>query len=322
MKKFLLFGMGAIVLIPVMLISYVKFALPNLGPAPDISIELTPERITRGAYLGQICMDCHSQRDYETFAGPIVPGTHGMGGELFSPEILDEIPGNIYVPNITPFALSDWTDGEIYRAITMGVSKDGKPLFPLMPWESFGKMDDEDIYSIIAYLRTLKPIPNEIPERELIFPVNILVHTLPHKQENKLSRNNTDIIKHGEYMFTAMGCGDCHTPISKGEPIPGMTLAGGMGFNLPTGGTVFTANITPEIETGIGRMTADMFVDLFKKYEDSTFVPSKIKKGDYNTLMPWLIYSKLEEHDLRAIYAYIRTVEPVKNPVVKFDPGS
>jgi len=68
------------------LLGYLKFALPNVGAAPDITIESTPVRLERGKYLAHsvaACMDCHSTRDWNTFAGPIIPGTLGIGGEVF-----------------------------------------------------------------------------------------------------------------------------------------------------------------------------------------------------------------------------------------------
>ena len=63
--------------------SYVKFVLPNADPAPDLKVEITPERVERGKYLANhvlICMDCHSTRNYNELTAPLVPGTLGKGG--------------------------------------------------------------------------------------------------------------------------------------------------------------------------------------------------------------------------------------------------
>ncbi|HMV91786.1 MAG TPA: cytochrome C, partial [Cyclobacteriaceae bacterium] len=146
-------------------IGYVKTALPaaNVSDASDLKIDYTAERIDRGKYLANnvaMCIDCHSTRDFTVFGGPLIPGTEGKGGEKFSKEL--GFPGDFYAANITPAAIGNWTDGELFRAITTGVSKDGHALFPVMPYLNFGKMDKEDIYSIIAYIRTLKPIENKI----------------------------------------------------------------------------------------------------------------------------------------------------------------
>src|SRR5262245_57466467 len=114
---------------------YLYGVLPRTAPPRSITIERTPDRVARGEYLAvhvSACIDCHSTRDFTRFAAPVVPGTEGMGGFEFGANI--DFPGSIYAKNITPAALGSWTDGEILRAITDGVSKDGSPLFPVMPY--------------------------------------------------------------------------------------------------------------------------------------------------------------------------------------------
>jgi hypothetical protein len=104
--------------------SYVKFVLPNADPAPDLKVQSTPERIERGKYLANhvlICMDCHSTRNFNELSGPLVAGTLGKGGELFDTSM--GFPGIYYSANITPAGIGDWTDGEIFRAITTGVRR-------------------------------------------------------------------------------------------------------------------------------------------------------------------------------------------------------
>src|ERR1043165_8965177 len=96
------YSLLVIVLIVVGLITYVKLALPNVGPAPEMKVEATPERIERGRYLAHsvtVCIDCHSTRDWSKFSGPIVPGTLGKGGEKFDQQF--GFPGVYYSRNIT-----------------------------------------------------------------------------------------------------------------------------------------------------------------------------------------------------------------------------
>src|SRR5690606_18891685 len=119
----------------------------------------------RGKYLANsvaLCVDCHSTRDWSRFAGPMLPDSIGGGGEVFDQQL--GFPGRWYAANITPYALGDWTDGEVYHAITTGVNKKGKALFPIMGYHRFGKMDEEDIKSIVAYIRTFAPVERIIPE--------------------------------------------------------------------------------------------------------------------------------------------------------------
>ena len=94
------------------------------------------------------------------FAGPLLPGSLGAGGQVFDAKI--GFSGSVISPNITPYNLKNWTDGEIFRAITSGVRKDGSAIFPLMPWPYYAKMNREDLYDIIAYLRTLKPVETSL----------------------------------------------------------------------------------------------------------------------------------------------------------------
>src|SRR5690606_29612674 len=121
----------------------------------------------------------HSTRDWTKFSGPINMQEIGTGGEKFDQSI--GFPGEVHVPNITPFHLKNWTDGEIFRAVTSGVKKDGSAIFPIMPYKHYGQMDKEDIYSIIAYIRTLPEKESKTPQRKLDFPLNLLVNTMPQK---------------------------------------------------------------------------------------------------------------------------------------------
>jgi mono/diheme cytochrome c family protein len=302
-------------------LAYLKFALPNVGPPEDIKIEPTAARIQRGKYLANsvsLCMDCHSKRDWNKFAGPVVPGTWGQGGEVFDQHI--GLPGKYYSKNITPFALSNWTDGELLRAIASGVNKDGKALFPIMPHPTFGLMDREDLYSIIAYLRTLQPIESEVPQSETDFPMNFIMNTIPRKAVYSKIPDPTDKLAYGKYLFTAASCTDCHTMKVKGSPVEGMEMAGGFEFPLYTGGTVRTANLTPDPETGIGNWTEENFLARFRVYADSAYVPRSIAKGEFNSVMPWIMYSTMKQDDLKAIFAWLKTLKPVKHKVIKFSP--
>ncbi len=321
MKKFLkvaLIVLTVIVLAVAGLLSYVKTALPNVAEAQDIKIDYTPERIAHGKYLANyvmVCMDCHSKRDFSKFAGPIIPGTFGGGGELFGTAL--GFPGNFYSRNLTPYNLKDWTDGELFRAITTGVSKDGHALFPLMPYQNYGQIDKEDIYDVIAYIRTLEPIANDVPASEPQFPMNFIINTIPKEASFTTKPDTTELIAYGKYLFTSASCSDCHTRKEKGEPVEGMYLAGGFEFPFPDG-VIRSSNITPDKETGIGSWTQQDFVRKFKVFADSSFVAHQVKPGDFNTLMPWSYYGKMKESELTAIYAYLQTVPAVHNKVERF----
>jgi mono/diheme cytochrome c family protein len=316
MKKIILTVVFSVFVAFAFLLSYVKIALPNVGDAPDLKVELTPERIERGKYLANsvaVCMDCHSTRDWTKFSGPITPGTLGKGGEAFDQKA--GFPGAYYASNITPHNLGKWTDGEIFRAVSSGVSKDGRALFPVMPHPNYGKLDKEDILSIIAYIRTLPTIVNEVPAPSSDFPMNFILNTIPQKAQLKPRPDTANQVLYGKYVFTAASCGDCHTKQEKGKPIEGMELAGGFEFPMRNGNIVKSANITPDEETGIGLWTKNAFVKKFKAYAAADYKPHTVAGKDFNTVMPWTMYGTMTEQDLGAIYEYLRTVKPIKNRI-------
>ena len=101
-------------------------------------VQGTPALVDRGNYLANhvaACMDCHSQRDWTKLTGPILPGTLGAGGQEYGKNY--GLPGRLYGRNLTPAALKEWTDQELLVAITTGVNRAGKPLFPLMPYPNY-----------------------------------------------------------------------------------------------------------------------------------------------------------------------------------------
>lgn len=300
-------------------ISYIVIFLPNVGSPETLTIQATPERIERGRYLANsvtVCMDCHSTRDWNQFSGPLVEGTLGKGGEIFDQRY--GFPGSFHARNITPAGIGDWTDGQLLRAIASGVDKKGRALFPVMPHPSYGKMDKEDLLSIIAYLRTIAPIENKVPDSKADFPMNIILHTIPTKAVYGHAPDANNLVERGSYYFNAASCGDCHTKQEKGEKIKGMELAGGFEFPMKTGGIVRSSNITPDKTTGIGGWDEAAFVKRFKAYGDSSYQTPRIAAGEFNSVMPWTMYKNMKEADLKAIYAYLRTVPAINNKVVKF----
>jgi mono/diheme cytochrome c family protein len=319
--KVLLGIAGLLVLIVLGVIAYISLALPSVKPAPDITISSTSEVVTRGSYLANhvtVCTDCHSTRDWSKYSGPIIPGTVGKGGEKFSHEF--GFPGTFYSKNITPYNIGAWTDGELYRVITTGVTREDEPLFPVMPYKSYGQMDPDDIKAIIAYLRTLEPIRNDVAASKADFPMNLIMRTIPGNVEKPGKRPPvSDTVAYGRYIATISACNDCHTPQDKGQPLEGMYLAGGFEFRMP-GGIVRSSNITPHPTNGIGAWTAEQFVQRFKHYEKPENRALAVAPGQPNTVMPWTQYAGMTETDLRAIYAYLRTVQPNPHAVEKFTP--
>jgi hypothetical protein len=312
---------GILILVLVGLMAYLYLFLPNAGPVQQIAIERTPERLTRGGYLVKhvtVCVDCHSTRNWSLFSGPIVPGTEGKGGERFDESL--GLPGTVYSKNITPAALGNVSDGVLLRAIAGGVDHNGNAMFPLMGYKNLAKMSTEDLYSIIAYIRTLPPIDNSVPDHQLNFPLNLIVRTMPEPYSAQPEPNRNNSYEYGKYLVSVAGCIDCHTQAVKGESIKGMEFAGGWALPLP-GGIVRSANISPDEETGIGLWTKDIFVAKFKEWENADSSKLNLERMGRQTIMPWTLFAGMTESDLGAIYDYLRTVPPVKNRVETWTAG-
>jgi hypothetical protein len=300
--------------------SYLLLAYPSVGQAADLRVQTTPERVARGKYLADhvaVCTDCHSQRDWTRYAGPLKPETYGAGGEVWDETV--GFPGRLVARNITPASLASWSDGEIVRAFTEGVSRDGTPLFPLMPYTTYGQhMAADDVQAIVAYLRTMPSRSQKIADRELHFPLPLVVRTMPARANTGAVRPlATDRVAYGGYLTNIAGCAECHTPVdSHRAPVQGMRLAGGQEFQLPSGLVARSANLTADQATGIGAWSEAQFVEKFQAYRDGrAHVP--VKAGDFNTPMPWQSYAGMTTEDLGAIFAYLKTVPAVSHTVEK-----
>lgn len=320
MKKFfkiMIYVFAGIIVIAGAGYIYMMTQYPKVPPPPELIIKPTADMIERGKYLSHgfaACIDCHSERDYNKFSGPLIPGTEGKGGVDFG-----EGAGFIPARNITPdkeTGIGNWTDGEIFRAITMGVDKNGEPLGPMMPYTYYRNLDEKDIHAIIAYIRTLKPVRNEIPEHSFNFPVNLIFRTIPSEPDFKKLPDKSNKVELGAYYSGS--CMVCHSPMEKGEFIPGKLFSGGVEFPSPKGGIVRSANITPDKETGIGNWTKEQFIKKFKSYELPENQNIPVKDGEFNTVMPWTFFAASTEDDLGAIYDFIMTQKPVKNVVERF----
>ncbi|MFA6599193.1 MAG: cytochrome c [Ignavibacteriaceae bacterium] len=316
--KFFLWLLGGLFVVVLVGLIFFNLSFPKSNPPSNVEVKYTPERIERGKYLANHvtgCMDCHSPRDFSFYGGPVISGKAGSGGDLF--DINLGVPGKLFPPNLTPFNLKKYSDGELIRAMTEGINKDGKALFPLMPYRNLAQLSKEDIYSIVAYIRTLPSVENTVDEGSLDFPMNLIVKTIPQPVTLKESFDKTNSVAYGKYLVTVASCADCHTPMDKGTPIAGKDFAGGFTVTFPKF-KVTSANITPDIETGIGSWTKETFIARFKVDTDSSYVPTKLPEGAFNTIMPWLFYSGMTREDLGAIYDYLRTVKPVKNQITRF----
>ena len=307
---------GIILLLILGILVYITSYLPK-APLKNVQVVMSRERVDKGRYLANsvmVCIDCHSSRDWQLFSGPVKQGTEGQGGEIFDERM--GLPGKFVSPNITPYGLKDWTDAEIFRAITQGVNKKGKPLFPIMPYPYYGTLDKEDILNVIAYMRSMPAIVSKHEESKANFPMSIILHFIPQEPVFTQRPDPTDSIALGKYLVTAASCIDCHTISHHGKLDLTMAFAGGQKLPTPQG-TIVSANITPSETSGIGNWGADAFIARFKAYDPGQAVLPLAANIGFNTIMPWTMYATMTPSDLEMMFKYLKSLKPIENKVEK-----
>jgi cytochrome c len=293
-----------------MTVGWRPFIGPRVRPLTTRKFEATPQRLERGRYIvtGMSgCLYCHSPHRWNEYETPIVAGMEGAG-EI---EPYSDLPWRIVAPNITPDAetgAGTWSDDQLARAIREGIGHDGRALFPIMPYQRYRQMPDEDLASVIVYLRSLTAVRQALPKTEIIFPVKYLIRSVPQPLtspvlDSDLSSN--DPVRRGKRLVNLTGCSDCHTPAKQGQPIAGLDWAGGFGFPGPWG-FVASVNISPDA-SGIPYYDEALFLDVLHT--------GSVKARKLSPIMPVMVYKNLSDEDLKAIFAFLRTVKPVKHRV-------
>ena len=230
-------------------------------------------------------------------SGPVLKNTLGKGARN---PIFGE--SDVFSANITPFALADWSDSEIKRAITSGIKPDGRPLHPEMPHFIYNRMAEQDVHAIIAYMRTLPPIHFTPPKPELPFWLGLVARVLPKPYVPVEVPERSDTVNYGRYLVDIAECRACHSS----------DLSGGLTFSIPGGGKVTSVNLTPVPGSPLGSWSRQEFIAVFKLLADPETRQTEVPEGGLNSVMPWAQYSQLSEADLGAIYDYLRSIPPVK----------
>jgi mono/diheme cytochrome c family protein len=310
-------GIGVLVLVVLAVvgisatIGWRPFIGPKKRALTDRKFEATPERLKRGEYLSEHvagCTYCHTPQEDGPNGPERVRGQKG-GGQIFN---IPGFPGTVVAPNITPdreTGIGNFTDDQLARAIREGISHDGQTLFPMMPYAHFRRMSDEDLASVVVYLKTLPPIRNALPRTDIHFPVKYLVRGVPQPVIGTVPADLSTPASRGEYVVNLSSCLDCHTPRKRGRLDSAMKFAGGQVFDAS--GQIASPNITPDA-TGIGGYTEDKFVKALRT--------GYVGKRQLNTVMPWQGYSGQTDEDLKAMYAYLRTVPAVAHRVDNTQP--
>jgi mono/diheme cytochrome c family protein len=266
---------------------------PELGQA---------DRLTRGQYLTDAadCVACHTAEGGKPFAG----------GYAFN------LPyGTIYSPNITPdrqTGIGDWSDADFLRALHQGVARDGEHLYPAFPYDSYTYLADDDVLAIKAYLFSLPPVRNAVPESTLSFPYNqrwlLAAWSFLYNPDRRFEPNadRSPEWNRGAYVAEALAhCGDCHTPRNLAQGLDNRRKFSGA---LVTGWRAF--NISSDRATGIGAWSdedLEQYLSIGHAQRHGTAAGPMGEAVD-NSL------HRLLKSDVHAIVTYLRTVPPIATP--------
>ncbi len=291
------------------------FIGPKARPLRAEKFESTPARVARGAYLANDvtdCMGCHAEHDWTAHDAPVLADTLGSGQDM---TILKGLPGQVFAPNITPDVETgdgSWTDDQLARAIREGVAHDGHAIFPFMPYVDFHNMSDEDVASVVVYLRSLAPIRKQRRATNLIFPVRYLIRNVPQPLDAPVPQPDVSTPeKRGAYLVGIAGCSDCHTPTDNhGQPQQSLAYAGGSILDGPWG-RVASANITQD-PSGIPYYDAALFTQALRT--------GFVKARKLNQIMPWHVYRGITDEDMAAVFSYVKTFKPVRHIVDNTEP--
>jgi hypothetical protein len=292
-------------------------ACVTVRPPSTERLEATPARLARGAYLATAvsdCVGCHSPRDWSFYLAPVKPGTEGSGNEPFDARM--KYPGSIVPSNLTSdpqTGVGTASDGELLRALREGIGRDGRVLFPSMPYRDFRELDDEDAKALVVWMRSLPPVKAERPRTHVNFPVSLFIRSVPRPVEAPVrAPPREDVVATGRYLVTIGWCKECHSPVSMGQVIEEKAFSGGRTLTMPTFTSV-TPNLTPYPGTFIAAATREAFIARFKAFEHLGEAPSKAEPGT-NSQMAWDRYAQMTPEDLGAIYEYLRTLPPLPGP--------
>ena len=243
-----------------------------------------------------------------------IAGYKGSGDVLTADEAGFPAPYQVVHPNISPdmdTGAGTWTDDMFARAIREGVGHDGRKLTNYMPYQQFRYLSDEDLASVVVYVRSIPPVHRSLPKSN--FPEWVLDEANPEPLSEPVPTPDLSTpVKRGEWLVHIADCSGCHTPTDgRFHDLPGMYMAGG-GQLKGRWGEVYSANLTPDPSSPFYTSTPEQFIKEIHS--------GKVTARVLNSIMPWGYFRGMTDEDLRAIFAYLRTLKPVKHRVDNTEP--
>jgi mono/diheme cytochrome c family protein len=249
---------------------------------------MTPESVENGRHVATIrgCVDCHGSN---------------LGGDLF---IEDPVVGLFVASNLTSGAggiANDYSDADFIRAIRHGVRKDRRSVI-YMPSHEYSEIDSKDMNDLIAYIRSLEPVDNELPQSRINLPFRLMyffnrdIHLFPariidHSRPIPEPVMNRTPIQLGEYVGAT--CTGCHGAGFSGGRIPGSPPDWPAATNLTRGGPL-----------------AD-----WDEYEFITTMRTGITPDGrelQNQYMPWQVFGQMTDEELQGLFAYLKSLPPAE----------
>lgn len=262
---------------------------------------LAQSPIERGAYLVNSVMTCHNCHT------PITPGGPDFSRALSGgPQVFDEPAFTVRGSNITPdleTGIGKWSDADLKRALRKGVRPNGVALAPIMPTAFYEIITDRDLDAIVAYLRSVRPVKNEVAAP--VYKAAVERQVFPGAEKPVSEADMSDPVKRGFYLATIAHCMECHTPLIGGRHDFAKSLGkGGQEFKGPWGVSQ-SANISSNKEKGIGSWSDD---------EIKRAITQGIHRDGRKLKPPmgFAYYAQLSPQDLNALVAWLRTVPPVE----------
>ena len=279
-----LVGLLLLALVGIYILSTLRINKQYTVPATTLTIPADAAAIAEGQrqFMTRGCVDCH--------------GADGAG----KPVVEDALVGYITASNLTAGAGGiggQYIDADWERAIRHGVAPDGKPLI-IMPSHEYNAINDTDLATLIAYLKTLAPVASTERNRQIgplgrillvggivtVLPAEVIDHDAPRPQT--VAKGAT--VEYGRYL--AQTCGGCHGQSFSGGPIPGVPAT-----------PPYPRNLTPDAETGLGSWQE---ADFFRAIREGL----RPDGTQLSTAMPWQAFRLMTDEEIRALWLYLQTV--------------
>jgi mono/diheme cytochrome c family protein len=312
MKKLLKIGgiiLGVIVLLVLALVAFIQFSpLPTFETnAPEINVQPDSAKLAEGEKIVKtLCASCHMSDDGKLGGNHMVDA--GSFGEIHSANLTNH-------PELG--ALSQYSDGEMAYLIRTGIKRDGSYAPPWMV--KLSALSDYDMEAILTYLRSdaeeLQASNNPTKPSKFNFLANALIKMgafkpLPYPDKPIASPPKSDKVAYGKYLaLSKYDCYACHSAefatcdFQNPEKSVGF-LGGGNPIPDKEGNIILSANLTMDEATGLGNWTEEQFIKAVK---------TGIRPGKIANRYPMMPYTRLEDEELSAIWAYLQTVPKIEN---------